>query len=539
MNEIKQISIMDFIKQNKLFLFILGMVSILCYGFTITNFSIGIDNTNYNFYYDQFGFLVQGRITPVFIDKFIVSINYIPFWSNFLGAFIMYVACALWGMLLKRVGGEKITQGMIIAFSTCMISYPMINELFIYRPLMTVSGYLFVAISLLALLDLYDNFNIKKFFISSVFMILSLSYFESFFTLFLTGIFIILILKFVTNIDSPSNFKQCIRFFLIGVAIFFFSIIAEKIIEIIVLAIVKPQVGNAVANVFTWTKYPILTTIKQLLIGFIYRYILEATWYLPVTIFVITSILSTIIAISISIKRKSGLIILLFLGLGLSVISLTLLKGHIAQYRMCCAYSAFTGFIALLSLILLKKKWMNVACGILIFILVINQSRCLNFWFVNDYNRYEQDKRIAIDVSQKLGADFDLNKPVVFIGNIAVAPNVSTVSNNGLPALNWAIDTFDNVYSFFTMHGYSFNKPSEDQHQLGRDIAANMPDYPKTGSIKEMDDYIVVNFGKNYRYKESLHPREQQIYENYVYFLMDLTGWTYDYANGQVATGIN
>jgi len=299
--------------------------------------------------------------------------------------------------------------------------------------------------------------------------------------------------------------------------------------------------ATGASNTISWFKYPVGYTVKTLVIGFIYRYVLAAYWYFPITLLLMSADIGILLAIILSIKKKRPIILLLMLGLLLSVISLHLINGHIVPYRANAAFAVFVAFILMMVWMMLKKRWLNIVYGILMVVLIVNQTRILNAWFVNDYQRYEKDKEIAVTVAMTIEAEHDEKKPIVFVGETAMAPQTKKVSTNGLPIIGWSIRAFDNratqFHNFLIYHGHDLVQANERQYADGRALAANMPSYPKNGYIKELNDYIVVNFGDNYKW--ILTPKEEKAQAMFLDTLEKLTGLDRTYLEGQLATSIN
>ena len=141
--------IKEFMQQYSALLIVLAVIAVLGYGFTITHYSVGIDNTKASFYYDEGGIIAQGRMTLTLIDKIIMPLDGTPFWSNAVGVIILYAAVVLWAFLLRRASKDTLSQPAMIAFAGIMMSYPIINETFIYNPWSFSISYLLCGLALL------------------------------------------------------------------------------------------------------------------------------------------------------------------------------------------------------------------------------------------------------------------------------------------------------------------------------------------------------------------------------------------------------
>ncbi len=529
-----------FIDQNKRFLFLLAGACVLSYGFSITHYSIGIDTTRTQYYITDLGLVGQGRLTGILIDRLLFPLGQIPFWSLSVGIMFLYCAVVLLAMLFTRILKDRVNQNALTIFGTVMVSYPMLNETYIYGHIGYNINFLLTALVLYSLYDLLSGFSIKKAILPAIIMVFSISYNESYCAVVLVGTFIILILQLISAEGEKLSLKKAFLFFVAVLGILVAAIIAEKVVEKAAILVLHPQSLGGANNDMEWQQYGILGAAKLLSIGIIYRYILSAYWYFPTAALCVSALIIVVVSIYLAIGKKRPIALLLAAGLLLSVISLSLIKGHVAHYRMCTAFAPFIGFTAMLVYLLLNKKWMRIIYGVLMIVLVVNQTRALNNWFVNDYLRYENDKEIALQTAKDLERDFDTSKPVVFVGNTAMAPQVNKVATNGLPIIGWATITGqsdEQMHIFMLMHGHEFVEGTQSMIDNGRMLAENQAVYPKEGYIVDYDDFIVVNYGNEYKWR--LLDKEKAVKEWYTNTLTALTGMDRDYVAGQIETAIN
>ena len=76
---------------NKKLLFCVLFTAILCFGFPITNFSIGVDDSagNYYLYGSAQGTMIQqGRLLHVLLSRLTGAIEFLPFFTDFCGIFV-------------------------------------------------------------------------------------------------------------------------------------------------------------------------------------------------------------------------------------------------------------------------------------------------------------------------------------------------------------------------------------------------------------------------------------------------------------------
>jgi hypothetical protein len=546
-NDIKEFNdiFLSIFKKKKALFISLALVCLLSYGFTITHHSVGVDNTGWYFYLDNKGFVGQGRLTPYIFNLLTKIMVYTPFWNNAVSTILIYFGMIFWCMLFILISKDTIKQWQLIIFSTLFISYPIINEQFIYTPENPPLMFLF---SGLALYFLYSNYlnhgfkNIPLYLLSAFCIFWGISLNEVFASVFLVGVFITLMMMVVYR-EERLDFKQSAKYVIIACMVLAATIVVEALAGRLANMLLNVTVPNMASNSTYWFRYPLMYNLILLVIGVVYRYFLSASFYYPVAIYVISIVSVMISSIIIAVKTKRGIIVWLAIFLILSTMSLVLIKGHMLHYRLCVPFAPFVAFTIMLATITFKRKWINGIIGFIVILLIINQTRMMNDWFVNDYQRYEKDREVVTQVAKELERDFDKTKPLVFMGNIERPPQTRRVSVNGESFLGWAARGITDempgkdILIFLKDLGYDFEEPTKEQYYAAKDVAANLKEYPQDGYIKETKEYIVVNLGDNPVWK--MDEKEQMVFDRYKDFLIKLTGMDEEYVNGQLYTAIN
>lgn len=130
--------------------------------------------------------------------------------------------------------------------------------------------------------------------------------------------------------------------------------------------------------------------------------------------------------------------------------------------------------------------------------LVMIQTYDLNKWFYNDNLRYQEEKNTMLTVANKISSNFDITKPVVFIGHFTLSSNINYNQTNGSSLINWGMVAFGEpnteLFNFLQMNGYYFVRPTYEQLQVAKSNIENMNNWPKENSIVEYDNIIVVKF---------------------------------------------
>lgn len=499
--------IVKYFINQKLYVFLLLLTCVLAFGFTITHFSIGIDDTSFSLYFLQGGLLAQGRFGSYLLYNVLGLSAFLPFWTDCLAVCALFGSAIVWCVLMKRIAGRNLPISAYIVFSTIFVSYPLIAEIFIYQTasLSICLGYGLIAISLIFAYE-YIFHHQKLYFaiISILFVTFAISTYESFAAVYLCGVSIILILSFLLDRiakDSIAINKHLVKFiFILLIAI----VLKVAISSLIVFFI---PIKNYAANSILWFHNDSLFfLLKILIITVLFGYFFASISSASIFIFLLTNLLFIYLTIKLSVRYKSISFFLLFLLLGFSNFLLSFIQGSVTPYRASQPLALFIAFIFMLLLHFIKTdKPKKLVIYFLVFFLVLIQTRELNKLFYLDFLRFQDDKNIVLQVSNTIQSNFDNNKPVIFVGNPRPRKNQDNIvgfySKIGESVFLWIQNSPSEykleLYRFFKMLGFSFQEPTKNQILEGSFLAKKMSVWPYKESIKEFDDFIVVNFGNN------------------------------------------
>ena len=496
--------LLEFINKEKLFLFLITITCAASYGFTITNFSIGIDDTSVERYIHGGELLSQGRFGAVILDKIFGVMTVLPFWTDFLAVLILVFAAIIWSILFKSVAKDKIKSGALIIFATIFVSYPLINEIFIYMPasLSICAGYLLTGIALILSYEFVLSKKISLGVISTLLMCFVVSIYESFAAVYICGFFAILIIKYIFQDEEREGLKKYFLYIFKFCLILLIAILLNLIISNILIKVIGlTRSDNGEKSILWLNKGSIQDVIGNLIEGLKNNFGYMSTWYRPILVFLVTCIFTVVLAFVLAIRFKSITPAILMLGLGISNILLSLVQGAASPYRTCQSFAIFIGVVWMLLAVLIDGRYKKVILYALVFILVLYQTRDLSQWFYNDYKRFEIDRTNIIHIAQTIEGNYGRNiqKPIVFIGNPGQYQNINRNQTNGQSFLCWSIEAFDEnsteLLKFMRIYGYNFAQPTNKQVSDAKLKSKGMPSWPMKGYISEFSDYIVVNFG--------------------------------------------
>jgi len=483
---------------DKVFVIIVILVTILSFGFTITNSSIGVDDTAFDRYYDEKEMLSIGRWGSYVIYELLKITEFTPFWSDMIASIVVLAIAFLWCIFLKKNLKEKVSNIAYIVFVTIYISFPIINEIFIYQNcnIAVILGNLLASLGIMLLYENYKNIHKKSIYVVSILILtFGISMYEACSQGILLSICITAMLMCYD--ENKSNIKDICKYIVITLMIALISVILNSIIVKVIYAFGVP-VSEAADKEINWGNYSIVESI-QMISQYINDATIRNTKYFPVLVFDVAVIIGFVISVIQAYKKENVMILLLYIGAVLSNFAFVFLQLKGVLYRTCTSWSLFVTIVFMIFYIYMSKyKATKILSGIFITILVLQQSRYLNQMFYNDYIRYQRDLHIAYQLIDDLETSNDITKPIVIAGwpKKAIAKDGSQV--NSLSVLWWGKKAFDDngaeFIKFLNSLGYEFKNPNDEQYEKGIKEAENMVSYPQEGSIKELDDCIVINF---------------------------------------------
>lgn len=482
---------------NKLFIIAVILITVLSYGFTITNSSIGMDDTAFDVYYKNKEMLAIGRWGAYIVYNILNVTEFIPFWIDFMASCMIVLTAVLWCIFLKKNLKEKLPLGAYIIFATVFISYPIINESYIFEnsSLAVMIGTFLASLGVMLFYENYNNIHKKSIYVlSALILTFAISMYEACAQVMLVSICMTSILMIYT--DKNKKIKDLFKYIFCALGIVAISVFLDQIVvKLIYLAGVKTS--DVAEKQINWGSYGILESLQLIVLNIINA--IKNIKYYPVLIFDVASIIGLAIGILQSDKNKNWMILVIFIVMFLSNFAISVLQLGSVLYRTCTSWGLFVAIIMMAVYYFLNEyKITKILASIAITILVLQQTVSLNKLFYNDYKRYQKDLHIAYDLVYNLEKNCDISKPLVIMGTPYKGMGNYGAQSNSLSVLWWGKKAFDDkggeFIKFLNSLGYSFQNPTDEEYEKGKIEAENMERYPKDGSIRELDDCIIINF---------------------------------------------
>lgn len=120
-----------FCKQHKSLCLGYTMISLLCYGFKLSHYSLGIDEEFAMIDGSQpISWIAQDRFGMAILKKIFQTSSILPFWDTFMSVFILILSCLLWSYILtKFLAKKEISLArknfILFAFGSLYLSFPL------------------------------------------------------------------------------------------------------------------------------------------------------------------------------------------------------------------------------------------------------------------------------------------------------------------------------------------------------------------------------------------------------------------------------
>ena len=486
---------------NKIFMFIIILTAVLSYGFAITNYSVGIDDLALDRYVSGTWILSAGRWGTWLVYNILGITKFTPFWLEFVSAILIIITAITICAILKKKLKEKYNITLYIILAATYISYPLINQSFIYQPT-NLSIMLNTLMVIIAGTVIYENFynnnKISTYLIVGLLLAFPISMYEACCQTFIIWIFIMI---FIDNYNKEKQSgKIIVKFIVTSIIVLIIGIITNYLINVIVnYVLVKTNTiheNNAVKNNIILESGVTLENIGKLISNFGYEIYDGFINNLPVRVFAIISIICVLLNSIVAIKKKRISNIFIMFIIIFSNFILYIFQGSIL-YRAYMSLNLTISFlVAFIFIVCSQKKVIKNIATLIIIIFILRQTRQLNQYFYNDNIRYNQEKALAYEIANEiLNTCDDPSKPLVYKIVLRNEKLESTKSNadNGRQVFLWGVYAFQEIGTeitkFINSLGYNFAISTNEQYYDAQDDIDKMQDNQK---IIETDKYIII-----------------------------------------------
>ena len=487
---------------SKIYVFSIFLIAILSYGFTITNFSIGIDDLCFDRYVTGTYILSAGRWGTTALYTILQIFSFTPFWLELVVTLLTVAMGIVFTAFLKKHFSEKMKIIHYIIVTGILISYPILHQSFIYQ-----STNLSVIISNFALMIIpiiiYENFNNKKdlkiYVLTAITLPFFISMYESCCQTFVLMTSIIAFIQ-IYNKTSEKITKKVIKYLLISILILicglYTNVFISEIVKIILNnnGILMPDYSSKGIPWLKCESYKISQLLETNIVTKICNDFINLSF---VRDFVILAIIAFIIVIIKAISEKKYMLIFCMIGIVFSNFIINILQIKIL-YRVDTSWSIAIAFFTTLLLITINDKKLNDILSLLFCIIILFQTKQMNQYFYNDYMRYKKEANYAYNIANEIITTCeDTTKPIVYIYQIHKGVHQNQINqDNGWSLINWSSWAFNEPGSeltkFINSLGYKFTVATNEQIQEVKNGIENSEIKMGDNKIYETDKYIIV-----------------------------------------------
>lgn len=554
MTEIKRIwEEIKYFWNKKCFSIGIPLMMLLSYGTALLYPTVGIDDTSFNIYYEDGVSPAMGRWCLFLINK-LFPLNYNPFFVEAVGLLFFCISITLWCIVFHRMFGDMISDLGYTIFGCVMLSCPIISELSVWY--LQNGTYLGYGVTALAVLFGMESFregvskSKRAGYLGGalIFLTIAIGFYESFMIVFLIAMLMVFLLIRVLHKEEFS--VRIGRWFLNIIILGIGTVLLRTIINKLMIwvfdlesqtLVLRSRGIYEVLGWFNGTKG--FNEFSYVMKDFFIKYYINGAVYLPITILVSAIGILILFGTYRSIKQKDGWILAAVAGIILLPWLMPFLEGVATYYRTSQYIPLVSAFAVLIIAWFLEyhqvKRYVRIISLFLAFVLLYNQGYEMNKWLYIESRKYEDTKRTLDHVALTIMEQCDASKPICVVGKYdtpeslikeAYCPSwskkytiVSTLvkmvdedifnvyntpygyafaETPQLSFIKWGATAFygfdREIIKFWKMHGFTFTEDGNLNHyDNARNLMADGPVWPEEGSVIEMEDYIIVNFGND------------------------------------------
>ena len=395
--------------------------TISTYGFSIFSRTIGIDDLAADFYVGSGKVMIAAGRWGMTLTSFLDAIPRLsPASDRLLAASFLLAAGILLSSMFFHISRGQTNNYLICKYtvlSCWLITYPILGEIWEY----TGANYLSTGGMLISIVTCYylltrQTIGVKEYLSAGTLMTLPMSSYESGVLFYVTLVCAVLFYKYCIWSDQRKRNKYWKNAFCYAIPLivaFLLRWIIGNLLRLI-LGIAKGQNG---ATGIAWGKDPFPDVLRKLILDTFLNYIVNGIVYLPITLFIVAETFLIGYSVFLSLKKRSCMILIGGVLLGLSVFTLPIIQGDFMQYRTAISLSMLTSFSAFCCIECFERnsKKIKIIVGFLALYLLWIQSAYLNSELALNNQRSENEMRTMSIIAQKIMST-NSEKPVIFIG---------------------------------------------------------------------------------------------------------------------------
>ncbi|MDO5476256.1 MAG: glucosyltransferase domain-containing protein [Eubacteriales bacterium] len=461
---------MDKISGKKAFWIPLLFFTFGGYGFSMLNRTVGVDDLATPLYVDDTVWFAELRWGAVLWKRLLSFGANVPFLDKFLSVCFLMLAGTALGCIFYAVNGRRERVWLYTILACSFITYPIISEIWEYTcgGTLIVPGDFFCTFALLLWLlcslpgitgspgtpsapapsgkgrrragpaelrpvpgtVLTPKELAVKMITAGLLLAPLISSAESIAPVYVATVLILLFYRYCVRITAPGEktawFREGVYFAVPLVIAFIF----RMIIGYGIMAVMHLHYQHTGATRIAWplTGAEFVDLLKSVLI----QYGVASLVNLPITIFIVCTILFAVRCFILAVRRRSVLPVFLGICIGLSLFLITIIQGTVMYYRTAITLMVFCAFVFYLhaedfySWIndgLLHHKNVRVLlgrCGLILLLFITwRQAAHLHMFLALNNQRYDNEAAVMHQICYRLLTEYDSEKPLIFVGDFS------------------------------------------------------------------------------------------------------------------------
>ncbi len=428
--------------KNKFYMVTLSLIALCSYGFFVTHPTVGIDDTPYNYYFEEGLIAIVGRWCLYLLNKVVDIAEFTPFLPDLAAVLLLMAAAVVWSALFYSVLKDKVPVWGYLVFAGLFLSNSLHSEVMTYYLHNGMAiGYLFTGVSLVCLKTALDRIGetglrpdtgkVTALTGAVLAMVTAIGCYESFMIVWLVGVLLLLLAERFAGSDCKVFRALCVAAVTALAAMILRSLIISAVIGIFDLGYMRDEAElRSITEMLSWISEEngpayFAMVLKQTIV----MYSVFGYAYFPIRIYVYAAVVLMVVSLVRGIMKKDFWLPVLTLGTFIASYLLVLLECKATYYRsaqflpLVCA---FAGLILIYHIRLMMAKsavkkaklygCCNAFLGICFGILMFNQCSDMNKWFYVDYLKYEDAKTTMNRIAYELECNYDIEKPLIFTG---------------------------------------------------------------------------------------------------------------------------
>lgn len=424
--------------RSKVYAVGLVLIAVCAYGYAVTHYAVGMDDTAIPMYYEEGMAPYVGRWSLFVLNKIFHFTAYAPWLVELISVLLLTLAVTLWCVLWKRICEPRVSLPVwsYIFVAGIFLSCPLVSELFVFYLHNGIClGYGMTALALLCFTDSLaqertKKSRLKQLALSAVLISAALGCYESFLIVYAMGAIMcfFLVRRLYGKESGNTGYSPKLLFWAgSGMAAAVAGLVIHKAV-LAALKIIYHLEKFSCYNVLYRSLFGDVFTaegeIQMLLKRFFVKYYVNAVVYLPITVLVLAFLFIGIYALVSGVQKKDILLPVCAAMLVMLPVAMSFAEGLATRYRSAQyvpVVGAFAVLLAMLEICLHKcGRWLPALGALCMSALLLAQCADMNKWFRLDYLKYQDTKEVMDRVADDLEREYDIHKPIVFRGAYAV-----------------------------------------------------------------------------------------------------------------------